>query len=37
MRPGEKVNFYQGFLSEIGFMYYGVEKKVFFYDIETMN
>jgi hypothetical protein len=34
---GQKVNFLQGFLSKIGFMYYAVERKIFFYDIETMS
>jgi len=27
----------QGFLSEIGFMYYMVERNIYFYDIETMD
>ena len=32
-----QINFTQGFLDEIGFMYYAVERQLFFYDIETMS
>lgn len=37
MRGGESVNFLQGFLCELGFMYYFVEGSLFCYDIETMD